>query len=111
MTAVAEVIRNRADTAGRSPLAIVLKRGQFSCLKDTTPEALYLKFHRMDTYPTALRIARTCYNTPELLPNSAKGATFFDHKENKPAWLVDVQPVITIGNHRFYVPKSRHVPP
>ena len=105
MTAVAEVIRNRANAASKSPLEVVLKQGQFSCLKDTTPEALHAKFHRMDTYPMALQIAKTCYNTPEQLPNVSKGATFFHHKQNRPPWLGDVLPVTTIGNHTFYVPK------
>jgi hypothetical protein len=92
MTAVAEVIRNRANAASKSPLQIVLKKGGFSCLKDTTPEALHRKFHRMKTYPMALGIAKTCYNTPEQLPNVTKGATFFDSmKKNRPPWLGDVQ--------------------
>ena len=105
MTAVAEVIRNRANAASKSPLEIVLKKGEFSCLKDTTPEALHQKFHRMKTYPMALQIARTCYNTPEQLPNVTKGATFFHQTQTRPPWLGDVQPVTTIGNHRFYVSK------
>jgi spore germination cell wall hydrolase CwlJ-like protein len=106
MTAVAEVIRNRANEASRSPLEIVLKKGEFSCLKDTTPEVLHRKSHRMKTYPMALRIAKTCYNTPEQLPNVTKGATFFDSmKRNRPPWSDDMQLVTTIGNHRFYVPK------
>ena len=105
MTAVAEVIRNRADAASKSPLEIVLKKGEFSCLKDTTPEALHRKFYRMKTYPMALQIAKTCYNTPEQLPNVTKGATYFALTQNRPPWLGDVQPVTTVGNHRFYVPK------
>ena len=88
MTAVAEVIRNRANEASKSPLEIVLKKGEFSCLKDTTPEALHRKFHRMKTYPMALRIAKTCYNTPEQLPNVTKGATFFDQtKTDHLGWV------------------------
>ena len=106
MTAVAEVIRNRANAASKSPLEIVLKKGEFSCLKDTTPEALHRKLRRMKTYPLALRIAKTCYNTPAQLPNVTKGATFFDSmKKDRPPWSDDVQLVTTIGNHRFYVPK------
>jgi hypothetical protein len=38
----------------------------------------------MKMYPMALRIAKTCYNTPEQLPNVAKGATFFHHTQNSP---------------------------
>ena len=105
MTAVVEVIRNRASEANRSPLAIVLTKGEFSCLNDTTPEALYQRLCRMKTFPMALRIAKTCYNTPELLPNVTQGATFFHQTQSNPPWLTDVRPVTTIGNHRFYVQK------
>jgi spore germination cell wall hydrolase CwlJ-like protein len=70
----------------------------------TTPEALHLEFYRMKMYSTALRIAKTCYNTPEQLPNVTKGATFCNHTENIPPWLADVWPLTTIGNHIFYVP-------
>jgi N-acetylmuramoyl-L-alanine amidase len=106
MTAVAEVIRNRANAASKSPLEIVLTKGEFSCLKETTPEALHRKFQRLKTYPLALRIAKTCYNSPEHLPNVTRGATYFDSmKKRRPPWSDDVQHVATIGNHRFYVPK------
>ena len=76
---LAEVTRNRADKAHKSPLQIVFKQGACSCLNDSTPPALYRKFNRMKTYPTALPIARTCYYTPEQLHNVAKGATFSPH--------------------------------
>jgi spore germination cell wall hydrolase CwlJ-like protein len=105
MTAVAEVIRNRAAKAGKSPLQVVLKPGEFSCLNDSTPAALHQKFYRMKLYPTALRIAKTCYNTPEQLPNLAQGATFFHYRKIRPPWLCDVRPVTNIGNHTFYVRK------
>jgi len=105
MTAVAEVIRNRANAASTSPLAIVLKKGEFSCLNNTTPAALYQKYYRMRTYRMALRIAKTCYNNPEGLPNLTLGATFFDYTQNSPPWLCDVRPVTNIGNHTFYVRK------
>ena len=37
MTAVAEIIRNRAEEASESPVQIVLKQGAFSCLNESTP--------------------------------------------------------------------------
>jgi len=106
MTAVAEVIRNRATQASRSPFNIVLRKGQFSSLKHTTPEALHRKYSRMKEFPIALRIAKTCYNTPHELPNLTRGATFFDRAEHRPPRLVAMRPVTRIGNHRFYVPKT-----
>jgi spore germination cell wall hydrolase CwlJ-like protein len=107
MTAVAEVICNRAKEASKSPLEIVLREAQFSCLNRTTPEALHRAFHRTKMFPTALRIAKTCYHAPEQLPNLTKGATFFDHRRHRPHWLRDVRYATTIGNHKFYVAKQR----
>ena len=103
MTAVAEVIRNRAKSSGKSPLEVVLEHGQFSCLKRTTLEKLYKKFYRKKDYQVALRIAKTCYNFPSKLPNTTKGAMYFDRKRDHPYWLSAVRLTATIGNHNFYV--------
>lgn len=106
MTAVAEVIHNRAIKTARSPLAVVLKKGEFSSLRRTTPEALYQKFCRKRDFQTALRIAKTCYNTPEKLPNITRGASYYDRKENRPPWLAEMRLVACVGNQNFYVPKD-----
>ena len=105
MTAVAEVIHNRAKQTGRSPLAVVLKKGEFSSLRHTTPEALYQKFCRKREFQTALRLAKTCYNTPEALPNLTRGASYYDGRENRPPWLSEMRLVACVGNQNFYVPK------
>ena len=106
MTAVAEVIHNRAIKTARTPLAVVLKKGEFSSLRRTTPEALYQRFCRKRDFQTALRIAKTCYNTPEKLPNLTRGASYFDRRENRPPWLGDVRLVACVGHQNFYVPKD-----
>lgn len=103
MLAVAEVIRNRARETGRSPLEVVCKRGEFSCLNGKTPEQLWRKFVRARTYAVALRIAKTCYNEPHKLGSLTKGATFYDQKRNRPPWINEVRWVASVGNHHFYV--------
>lgn len=110
MTAVAEVIHNRARETGKSPLSVVLKKGEFSSLGRTTPERLYRKFSQKKDYQVALRIAKTCYNAPEKLPNLTKGATYYDHKRNHPWWLSDMNFVACIGNQNFYTPKAGFAP-
>ena len=106
MTAVAEVIHNRAEKTAKTPLAVVLKKGEFSSLRRTTPEALYQKFCRKKDFRTALRLAKTCYNTPERLPNITRGASYYDRRENRPSWLGEVRLVACVGNQNFYVPKD-----
>lgn len=105
MTAVAEVIHNRAVESGKSPLEVVTIPRKFTCLNGTTPEGLYRKFYRLKLYATALNIARKCYNEPSKLPNLTKGATFYDHKNNRPFWAVDMNLVASVGNHNFYSPR------
>lgn len=102
MTAVAEVIRTRADKWGVSPLAVVKRERHFSCLNQTTPEQLIRKFHDKEDFKVALTIARTMYNRPEHLPDFAEGATHFDALRNRPYWAQGKRPVAVIGKLAFY---------
>ena len=103
MIAVAEVIRNRANESGKTPLQVVVKRNEFSSLNKTTPDRLYKKYSKAKPFPVALRIAQTCYTNK--LPGITKGATFYDNKRNHPYWLSEVRLVAVVGNHNFYVPR------
>jgi spore germination cell wall hydrolase CwlJ-like protein len=107
LTAVAEVVRNRAVKYGWSPLAVVCRKGAFSSLNGKTPEQLYQEHFRSPLFKTALRIAKTVYNSPEKLPGTTRGATFYDNKDASPPWLSEVQLVAIIGQHAFYVKKPR----
>ncbi len=107
MTAIAEVIHNRAVEHGKTPLEVVCKKGAFSCLNGKTPEKLYWQHCRSPLFNTALRIAKTLYNNPEDLPEIACGATFYDHKAARPPWLSEVRLVTVIGQHAFYVSKRK----
>jgi spore germination cell wall hydrolase CwlJ-like protein len=107
MVAVAEVVRNRAVQHGRSPLQVVCQKRAFSCLNGKTPEQLYQEHCRSPLFKVALRIAKTLYNSPEDLPGTTQGATFYDHRGATPPWLSEVRQVAIIGQHVFYVAKSR----
>jgi spore germination cell wall hydrolase CwlJ-like protein len=103
MTAIAEVIRNRADARGTTMLAEVNRSKQFTSVSQAgSADALYVKFHRSIVYKDALEIARTAYNTPEKLPGIAKGATHFHRTNTMPYWAKGTVPVATIGSHYFY---------
>jgi spore germination cell wall hydrolase CwlJ-like protein len=105
MTAVAEVIRNRSKATGSTPLEVVTKRKQFSCLNGVGPDKLYQRYARQRQFSLALRIARTCCDVPHQLPNRTRGATYYDQKANRPPWLSQMKLVATIGNHSFYTLK------
>lgn len=102
MTAVAEVIRTRADEWAISPLAVVKRVKHFSCLNTVRPEALVRKFHRQPDFVLALEIARTLYNKPQELPGCARGATHFHDHSKTPYWASGERPVAIIGNLSFY---------
>jgi hypothetical protein len=51
MTAVAEVIRRRADLKGISPLAVVVQPKQFTCLNRCSPEDLVPSFPERTRFP------------------------------------------------------------
>ncbi len=107
MTAVAEVIRNRASGQDKTPLQVVCQKGAFSCLNGKTPEGLYQQHFRSPAFKTALRIAKTLYNAPEQLPDRTRGATFYDIKGATPPWLCDVHLVAVVGNHSFYADRRK----
>lgn len=102
MTAVAEVIRNRADKSNVSMLAVVQKPYAFSSLNSVDVDELCRKMQQRKDYPIALSIARIAYNEPGKLPGLTKGATHFHTISTKPYWTKGVEPVATVGRHHFY---------
>ena len=102
MTAVAEVIRLRADAAGRSPLWVVQQPLQFSCLNGVEPRKLIRKYMRHRDFELALRIARRTYNRPEELAWIARGATHFERVGTRAHWTAGHQPVARFGRLDFY---------
>ena len=107
MVAVAEVVRNRAVEHGWSPVQVVCQKRAFSCLNGKTAEQLYQEHCRSALFKTALRIAKTLHDSSQDLPATTRGATFYDLRDAKPPWLCEVRRVAIIGQHAFYVAKSK----
>jgi len=106
MTAVAEVIQQRAVEKGKAPLQIILvHRGQihaFSSLNGTTLDRLIQKFSREPDFQQALQIARMMCESPARLPGLAKFANHFNLATKLPYWAKGKRPVAIIGRHAFY---------
>lgn len=106
MTAVAEVIRQRAKEKGKTPLQVVTsgtqKRRAFSCLNGITPERLYKHWSKDENYTEALKIAALLARQPERLGSLTNRATHYTLKREKPYWAKGKKPVAVIGQHAFY---------
>ena len=106
MTAVTEVIHERAVEQDRTPLQVVsAKSGRvhaFSCLNGTTMDRLIQKFRRKKDYQTALQIARKVCRNPGQLPNTTRSANHFTLASEHPYWAKGKQPVAVIGQLAFY---------
>ena len=90
MTAVAEVIHQRAKDKGWTPLQVVTShRGRthaFSCLNGKTIEQLISKFKSEREYKEALQIAQTVCQNPAQLPGLTKAADHFSRADEQPYW-------------------------
>lgn len=106
MTAVAEVIHQRAKEKGWTPLRVVAAhRGRihaFSCLNGTTMDQLISRFRVQADYQKALQIAKTACQTPGQLPGLSKSANHYSRVEEEPYWARGHSPVAVIGRHAFY---------
>jgi spore germination cell wall hydrolase CwlJ-like protein len=108
MTAVAEVIRRRADVRGTTMLTEVQRSGQFTpVVKLGSVDAVYKKFYRYPQYSVALKIAITAYNTPKKLPGLSKGATYYHEYQIRPYWIRGMSRVAVVGRHYFYDPARK----
>jgi cell wall hydrolase len=103
MTAVGEVIANRARIRRMPPKMVVQEPYQFTPLNRTKPRELILRFEKMLLYPEALQIARTVIQTPAALPGLAAGADHFEQiGAPVPHWARGRRPVAVVGGHRFW---------
>ena len=104
MTAVGEVIANRARKRQKPPGIIVQEAYQFSPLNQTKPHELVSRYEKMPLYREALRIANTVIQTPAKLPGLTAGADHFeDLKAPTPRWACGRRPVAVVGGHRFWL--------
>lgn len=106
MTAVAEVIHQRAVEKRQAPLRIISAfRGRihaFSCLNGTTLSRLIWKFDEESDYQKALQLAQVTCQTPARLPGLAKSANHYTRTTERPYWAKGHRPVAIIGRHAFY---------
>lgn len=102
MLGVAEVIRTRAEASGRSPLWVVQRPRQFSCLNGVEPRTLIRRFWRHADFEAAVRIARRLYNSPEAFTGIVRGATHFERAGTRASWTAGHQPVARLGRLHFY---------
>ena len=107
MTAVGEVIANRARKRQMPPGLVVQQAWQFSPLNRTKPRELVLRYEKKPLYREALRIAKTVIQTPSKLPGFAVGADHFEHiRAPIPHWARGRRPVAVVGRHRFWLLSS-----
>jgi spore germination cell wall hydrolase CwlJ-like protein len=106
MTAVAEVIHQRAIEKGQTPMQVVTaRRGgihAFSCVNGTTLDRLIRKFSREPDYQHALQIAQAVCESPERLPGLTMSANHFTRASERPYWAQGIRPAAVIGRHAFY---------
>jgi spore germination cell wall hydrolase CwlJ-like protein len=104
MTAVGEVIANRARKRQMPPGLIVQQPCQFSPLNRAQPYELIKRYEKMPLYREALRIAATVIQTPAELPGLTAGADHFERiGAPVPYWALGRRPVAVVGGHRFWL--------
>jgi hypothetical protein len=111
MTAVGEVIANRARKRQMPPGLVVQQPYQFSPLNRVKPHELIMRYAKMPLYREALRIATTVVQTPAELPGLVAGADHFEHiRAPIPRWARERRPVAVVGGHRFWLLSNNHLP-
>jgi polyphosphate kinase 2 len=111
MKAVANVIRNRADSLKKSPKDVVLQKKQFSIWNDTTTDNFLNKINKSilknpkdgSAWETAQNLVKNYIKKKGT--DNTKGAEFYHTTSIKPSWdYSKLKYTTTIGNHKFYKP-------
>lgn len=111
MKAVANVIRNRADSKKKTPKEIVLQKKQFSMWNDTTVDNFLNKINKSilknpsegTAWENAKEIVKKYVKVKG--PDNTNGAQFYHTTSIKPNWDYNkLKYTTTIGNHKFYKP-------
>jgi len=111
MKAVANVIRNRADSLKKSPKDVVLQKKQFSIWNDTTTDNFLNKIKKSilknptdgSAWETAQNLVKNYVKKKGT--DNTKGAEFYHTTSIKPSWdYSKLKYTTTIGNHKFYKP-------
>lgn len=114
MKAVANVIKNRADSKGISPKDVVLKPKQFSMWnnkQDKKSQINYIKNinsqalknpNVKSVWDKAKSLVSTHINSKG--DDVTKGAEYYHTISIKPYWTKNLEYTTTIGKHKFYKP-------
>ena len=111
MKAVANVIRNRANSLNKTPKDVVLQKKQFSIWNDTTTDNFLNKINKStlknpkdgSAWENAQNIVKNYVKTKGT--DNTKGAQFYHTTSIKPNWdYSKLKYTTTIGNHKFYKP-------
>lgn len=106
MTAVADVIHQRAVEKHWTPLHVVsAHRGKvhaFSCVNGTSLNRLIRKFQDQPDYQRALEIATTLCQAPDKLPRLVRSANHYTLATERPWWARGKKPIVVLGRHAFY---------
>ena len=98
MTAVLNVVDNRARAARTDRLTEVKRRKAFSCLNGLTPAALIAKSKKHPQWKRAVYLVSL-----KWVPDLTHGALYYHEKRIHPKWADPKKMVTTIGHHLFYV--------
>lgn len=102
MTAVANVIQNRAKAQKKSAKHVVLAPWQFSCWRVGTPPMKVLAESKGSQKSVALRLAgHLALRKP--LKDVTGGARFYCRHDCYPAWRRTFKQTAKIGNHVFFI--------
>jgi spore germination cell wall hydrolase CwlJ-like protein len=112
MEAVMSVIVNRARVAGKTPLQILTRPGQFSAMasvwnkKKPNFSPLIAKAKKDENWKVALSIVHTYEGG--LWIDTSCGSTYYHTVDISPSWSrsKDLRYAGTVGAHRFYAPVS-----
>lgn len=97
MYAVKEVLVNRAEQRGTTPVHEALRKKQFSCWNNVAIADGVAKAKRHPRWYLAIHIARSRDRT-----NYSRGADHYHALSVSPYWAKSMQKTVDIGNHRFY---------
>jgi len=96
MSAVHEVILNRADKRHMLPVNVCLERLQFSCWNNIPVDVGVNKAKKHPRWIEALNIVES----PKT--NYTKGADHYHSTKVNPYWMTKMKRTTKIGNHIFY---------
>ena len=107
--AVAWVIRNRAERpgwwGGPDIPSVITKPRQFSCFNADDPQVTKWPAQDSGDWRECQEVADAVLTGAVPDPTSGADhyyATWMDEKKVAPSWAEDMEPLVTIGDHKFF---------